>query len=1749
MPDRVTYSARTVFDGLRATFHQYLEAQYHIWNEGLIRERRRLLEQPGVTFQVPRVEATPFYVAGRPYSALDIPRPARRILKLAAGQPGTGIFELPYAHQAAALEAVLARGDDIIVATGTGSGKTESFLMPILGSLAVEADARPTSWAAAGVRALLIYPMNALVNDQLGRLRRLLGNEAIANVLSTGRNRRATFGMYTSRTPYAGFATAAKDEQRVGKQIRDVYVDVPREVKERLQREGKWPAKDIEAFLGSSFTTGADDSELITRHEMQDVSPDILITNYSMLEYMLLRPIEASIFDQTANWLSQSRDNYLTVVLDEAHMYRGSGGAEVAYLLRRLHSRLGVSRDRVRYILTSASLGQSKEALDRIKVFSAALTGLDTSKRQFSTVLGQIDRKSGARAATDSETRALAAFDSSKLHNFADVQAAHRAFTDLRTALGERSEGAAADLPSLQNQIYKWIDRFGPAAMTANLITARATKLEEIRTAVFQGFPEAEAASEAMLALMSFAKEAGTGKVFAPVRLHLFFRGFPGLYACVNKRCAAHTVSEKKSAILGRLYTEPRVRCECGARVYELLTHRDCGASYLRAFLTDEHGDFLWHEKSTGLWSDSNLLESHFLVEVDRMFSRASTAPEGQTVWLHTKTGRLFAHEPEGKEAGDFLRLRRPDKLVPDDNRMILSFDGECPVCVRGWKRNTKIMDLATKGEAPFAHLVRQQVALQPLTQKISEQSPNGGRKSLIFSDGRQKAARLARDIPREIEQDVFRQILIMGVEALNREGIETRLSNRIYVACLQVLSNTGLQLFDADDQLRLRRDVNEFRKFFDGDLNELLREITPEPPARFTALLLRQLGSSFYSTSALTLAYLHPAKRSLSELGSRCPGIDKDNLVPLAVVWLQELADRFAFDIKIKPGIRTRAAGYPVQKGVAQKNVFSARQKTFLSERLGDLTPTLAALTETLCDADANGDIYAAPNSVRLEVAVDRKWMQCEACTAVSPVHWWGHCPNCLSPGVVPVEPDASTYLRARKRFWRDPVVAALKERASPLNLTVEEHTAQLSFRDADEPSSTTEDFERRFRDIFIDKNETSIDVLSSTTTMEVGIDIGSLVAVGLRNVPPMRQNYQQRAGRAGRRGSAISSVVTYAQNSPHDSHYFSSPEPIIAGDPPLPSVDTSNPKIMERHVRAQLIQAFFHERSGANATSNIFSMLGDTWKFYELNSDFSLASFKTWLGSNSAADVFASIRGWLPPNSSIAPEGVAREFVEQLEVVRPASEETIEQSDESLIEFLFSHGFLPAYAFPRDLCALQIESGKAETGRPRIVQRPQQGLNVALSEYAQGRLVVVDKKTYRIGTVAASGSATVVNRAEKLFSGAREYVHCDACLFTAGFLQHFTSGKACPLCEVGTLKAVTVIRPEVVYPEGRKEVDEYDDEQIFSQATGAQLPLPEGEDVLEWRSFRSHGRLSFARNQSLVMVNKGADKSEARDGFLVCCQCGKTSLDGKALGTHVRDYEILGRKGVPLPKTCDGEMRSVYLGYAFTSDVLLFRVPIIAPYRFTPHIVRHAKPWADALQSLCEGLVLAIGRVLDIDIREVNAGYRFVKHADSYHADVFVYDTLSGGAGYATQAGETFDRIFDELSRLLSGCECSASCDKCLRHYGNRFHHADLDRFLALELVKFIGDGVTPRPLSAAAQRAVLAPLADMLRLAGWQLLGGDAAPVTARKNGRTLSVHALPSLVDPVAMGLADSPASPCFSKYEIDRDLPGAFGAVA
>ena len=380
------------------SLRSYIEAQYHIRNESLIRERRRLLEEPGAVSQRPFVESTPVYELDRHYGDLSIPASVKSVLSRLS-ELEVGIFSRPYVHQATALEAFFSRLRDLIVATGTGSGKTESFLMPIIGQLAIEADARPECAAMPGVRALLLYPMNALVNDQLSRIRRLFGTTRASELISGNRPYPVRFASYTGRTAYPGPRTSRRDTERIAPLFEEFYLPILAQpaTEARLRAIGQLPEKDLAAFFGKSFeetrtsaagrtsryrhwerrlVTQDADRELMTRHETQARCPEILITNYSMLEYMLMRPIERPIFQQTRDWLRANDANELILVLDEAHMYRGAGGAEVALLLRRLLSRLDVPRNRVRFILTSASLGTGEDATRAITQFGRDLTGL-----------------------------------------------------------------------------------------------------------------------------------------------------------------------------------------------------------------------------------------------------------------------------------------------------------------------------------------------------------------------------------------------------------------------------------------------------------------------------------------------------------------------------------------------------------------------------------------------------------------------------------------------------------------------------------------------------------------------------------------------------------------------------------------------------------------------------------------------------------------------------------------------------------------------------------------------------------------------------------------------------------------------------------------------------------------------------------------------------------------------------------------------------------------------------------------------------------------------------------------------------------------------------------------------------------------------------------------------------------------------------------------------------------------------------
>ena len=213
---------------LHASLAEYIEATYHISAPTLVKQRQELLARPEVIHQIPYLESTPRYVTGESLKVMDgLPTAALEVFTLLSKTDGNLprlIYDPPYKHQSEAITNTLIRGKNLVIMTGTGSGKTESFLLPILGKLAGEAKGSPKTFETQlGMRALILYPMNALVNDQLGRLRSLFGDPRLVDLFKNWAGRPPRFARYTSRTPYAGIREASKDSRKLAG-FREFYV-------------------------------------------------------------------------------------------------------------------------------------------------------------------------------------------------------------------------------------------------------------------------------------------------------------------------------------------------------------------------------------------------------------------------------------------------------------------------------------------------------------------------------------------------------------------------------------------------------------------------------------------------------------------------------------------------------------------------------------------------------------------------------------------------------------------------------------------------------------------------------------------------------------------------------------------------------------------------------------------------------------------------------------------------------------------------------------------------------------------------------------------------------------------------------------------------------------------------------------------------------------------------------------------------------------------------------------------------------------------------------------------------------------------------------------------------------------------------------------------------------------------------------------------------------------------------------------
>jgi hypothetical protein len=320
-------------------------------------------------------------------------------------------------------------------------------------------------------------------------------------------------------------------------------------------------------------------------------------------------------------------------------------------------------------------------------------------------------------------------------------------------------------------------------------------------------------------------------------------------------------------------------------------------------------------------------------------------------------------------------------------------------------------------------------------------------------------------------------------------------------------------------------------------------------------------------------------------------------------------------------------------------------------------------------------------------------------------------------------------------------------------------------------------------------------------------------------------------------------------------------------------------------------------------------------------------------------------------------------------------------------------------------------------------------------------------------------------------------------------------------------------------------------------------------------------HAELTHARSQPLVVVNRG--EKEDSGGFWVCNLCGAAYLnEGPAPNRHPqRPYYVQQPPGQPAPGPCRGQFQQVFLGHQFRSDLMLLRTTLDPPFQRNTSDRVFRSALEDAMLTLSEALVLGASLALQIDPAEFSAGHRFWHETEDgrLRFDVYLFDTLAGGAGYAEEAGQDIERVLEETARLLADCTCNTSCQNCLRHYGNRIHHERLDRFLAAQLLDFIREGRFPRTDDIELQAVRLQPLQRMFELDGYAaetdvLVDGQRVPLLVRRGDRQVAVGCYPGLLDETALEFEHpitifdgrpSATPKLVSDYRLSRNLPGAY----
>lgn len=1676
---------------IQEAYHKYYDSAFWMRDQNLMEERRKLIDQPGLTAQDIYLEAVLPYPSVEPIK--DVCSKVGLSFEVAStlgwilfGKDAD--FKLRK-HQAQSLATSLSSSPsskrNVIVTSGTGSGKTESFLLPLFARLINERlnkTSQPLnpwwnkSWDSenewvgmrssdpdAAVRALIIYPTNALVEDQVSRIR-----QAAFRAQEINGTPLFYFGRYTGGTSGGMYYPKGSLKSQGKIKIKEVAAEI-----RGIETEVKnlKAAKDISPDTRAQFSDPSC-GEMLTRWDMIDSPPDILITNVSMLNVMLLRENETDIFDKTRSWLAQSKENKFSLVVDELHGYRGTQGTEVALIIRNLLDRLGLSDDSPQLCClgTSASL-DGNEGKAYIEQF------FGVSKETFDVFSGEPLEPDCDLPLNESQIKLINKINT---ETAAYPQALFQQISPRRLlgaaclTLGKKEDGRV--VPAKVEDVGKVLlgDKYDQDLMDKFFNAADIEKIESFEN------PQP-----------SF-------------RAHMFLRQIQGMWACSNPKCdQIQKEFRYPSRTIGRLFKSPALKCGCGGQVLELLYCYDCGEMYLGGYITQNLEGV---EEDDGYFLESSPfgLNNTPTMVFERSYKEYMWYWPGKQVeksldlgpWTHkNKDNKTVTFNFSGACYNPFLgNLKRslPGE-IPTGTIYTKTYAPEvaalpetCPCCSSS-RHQFELADrfFSSSVNSPIRGL---RTGLNATTQLIADRASAALGKTgeaaqmIVFTDSRDDAADVAAGLELNHFRDLVRQLLFQLISEDKKISIEqiyevvkrctesnlTEDDNVIFssiprdVLSALILKVVGSVTVDHEKIIEAFKNKNlksgvitwpELTVLIEKKLLALgtnpggpdasKKEQGNEPWWRYFEPInsndwhpLPDITASEFRSNLRNALSTHIAG-ALFDRGGR----DLESMGLAYIAFSGDISARIGMPTEISRGLVSNIVRILGQKKFYEgsgKSAFGTSAPAAVKRYLEKIAKKTSVDVEMLINnlkeglmnegvIDANWFIKTGNNAgLKLEIttAEPSRYKRCRNCSNCSLNIPLNVCieSHCESVGFEEVTNEGdSEYYR-----W------VSKESAH--RLRVEELTGQTK------PLSEQRIRQRHFKKAFLEEESPvtqTIDVLSVTTTMEVGVDIGSLNIVMMANMPPQRFNYQQRVGRAGRAGQSFSYALTVCRGGSHDDYYYNHPERITGDTPPQPYLDLRRTEIIKRALSSELLRRAYLSTSTPpehteNSAHGAFGKTDQWENTYKSDVD-------AWLKSSiEVSDVIRKFTKFalLEDGDEVDIENYCRNQLTPA-ISRAVEDDSFIQTE--LSERLATAGLLPMFGFPTRVRSLfNLAAGTVVSDRP---------LDHAVWSFSPGAEIAKDKILYTV--------CGFVNAYEKFGK-----IKLDSDPLGQPITFSRCIDRECATIRIGRLENCDVCSQQaeelkLFQPKGFVTAWKHKDYDGQRQR-GSAITNPILAFMPDYSKALKIGALDIALTEkkpiALVNDNNGTkfDFYKFRQSVIV--------TDSKLYREKID--EMRAELGPPF--------ESGAIGAVFTTDVVSILICNADGVGNNGKLDTRSQYSAQAaITSFSEFIKMAAATYLDIDPGELRVGLQKYLFPECPTEQIFIADTLENGAGYSRRLHDKarFIKMMEDYymsvqskweDKFSTHKDCDSSCPDCLRNYGNRMTHNLLDWRLALDLAE---------------------------------------------------------------------------------------------